>query len=64
MKNRFSNGETHIKVMTVGEAIKELSLLDQELPMDQDYDHGGSDLVVMNVNDDDAHLHVDEGGCW
>jgi len=62
MKNIFSNGETHIQVKTVGEAIKELSLLDPNLPMDQGYDGEGSDLVVMNAKQADAHLHIDDGG--
>ena len=64
MKNQFSNGKFHIQVKTVGEAIKELSLLDPSLPMDQEYNGRGSDLVVINRKDADAHLHIGEGGFW
>ena len=64
MMNKFSNGKFHIQVKTVGEAVKELSLLDPDLPMDQEYDGEGSDLVVMNRKSDDTHLHIDGGGFW
>ena len=65
MKVLFSNGKTNITVRTVGEAVKELSLLDPSIPMDQDYDNGGSDLTVMNTGDHgEIHVYVAEGGFW
>ena len=64
MNKKFSNGEYHVRVKAVGKAIKQFSLLDPKLPMDQGYNGEGSDLVVMNRKSDDAHLHIDEGGFW
>jgi hypothetical protein len=60
----FSNGKWAINVSTVAEAIKELSLLDPDLPPDQDYDGCGTDIVVMNRRQDNAHVQFAEGGFW
>lgn len=60
----FSNGEWCINVKTVGEAIKELSLLDPSLPMDQGYNGEGADIAIMNRDREDVHVQVAEGGYW
>jgi len=60
----FSNGKWHINVRTVGEAIRELSLLDPDLELDQEYDGNGCDIVVMNRTSDDTHVQFAEGGFW
>lgn len=60
----FSNGKWCINVKTVGEAVKELSLLDPALPIDQGYDVKGADIVVMNRDQDDTHVQFAEGGFW
>ena len=59
----FSNGAWNVKVKTVGEAIRELSLLPLETRMDQDNDGEGSDLVLMN-RETSPFLYVDAGGNW
>jgi hypothetical protein len=60
----FSNGKWCINVKTVGEAIRELSLLDPTLPMDQDYDGNGADIVVLNRDQSDRHVQFSGGGFW
>jgi hypothetical protein len=59
----FSNGKWCINVNTVGEAIRELSLLDPELPLNQEYEGRGCDIVVMNRSTD-MHVAFAEGGFW
>jgi hypothetical protein len=59
----FSNGKWNINVSTVGEAIRELSLLDPELPLNQEYEDKGCDIVVMNRSSD-IHVAFAEGGFW
>lgn len=60
----FTNKKWTINVKTVGEAVKELSLLDPSIPMDQGYDGNGTDIVVMNIDYPDIHIHFDDGGQW
>jgi hypothetical protein len=59
----FSNGKWCINVSTVGEAIRELSLLDPELELNQEYEGKGCDIVIMN-RDSDIHVEFAEGGYW
>lgn len=61
----FSNGKTAKNVRTVAEAIKELSLLPPDMPLDQDYSSGaGADIVVFNQKQDDVHVSFQAGGEW
>lgn len=59
----FSNGKWNINVRTVGEAIRELSLLDPELELNQEYEGKGCDILVMNRTSD-IHVAFAEGGFW
>lgn len=59
----FSNGKWHKNVSTVGEMIEELKLLDPDMPVDQDYDGKGADIVVFN-RESDPHVQICEGGEW
>jgi hypothetical protein len=63
LEKAFSNGKWAITVHTVGELIDELSRLPRDLPVDQEYEGRGSDLVVIN-RDSDAHIRLDEAGFW
>jgi len=60
----FSNGKFAKTVQTVGELIEELSRLPPETPVDQEYEGRGSDVVLMNRNQDNAHIQLSEAGLW
>lgn len=59
----FSNGKWHKNVSTVGEMIEELKLLDPDMPVNQDYDGKGTDIVVFN-RESDPIVQFCEGGEW
>lgn len=65
-KYEFSNGKTSIHCKTVGDLIRELSLLESELPLDQDYDGHGCDVVCMNVDCSwsSPFVQFSKGGEW
>ncbi len=63
MRERFSNNKTTKNVTNVGEMIDELSKLPRDLKIKQGFSPS-ADLVVFNVNDDDRHLQVTDGGEW
>lgn len=60
----FSNGKTYINVKTVGQAIEELKRLPPDMPMNQEYDGNGADIVIFNRDLEDPHVEFTGGGEW
>lgn len=59
----FSNGKWHKNVTTVGEMVRELSLLDPSIPVKEGFSDS-VDIVVFNRDEDDIQVGFDEGGEW
>ena len=59
----FSNGKTHKTVYTVKELIKELSLIDGDIPVNASFTTG-VDVVVFNRNQPDIQVCFEDAGQW
>ena len=59
----FSNGKWHINVVTVGEVVAELSLLDPTLPVHSSF-IDSVDIVVFNRDREDIHVSFEDGEEW
>ena len=59
----FSNGSWNIEVSTVGELIDELSLLDEDMPVEQGRSQS-VDIVIHNHTTAEPFVGFDDGGEW
>ena len=61
--NKFSNGELHKNVQTVGDVVRELSRIDQSMRVKNGFSES-VDITIFNQGDDDEHVTFCDGGEW
>jgi hypothetical protein len=59
----FSNGDWAINCKTVGEVVRELQRLPQDMRVELSFGDG-VDVVVFNRDQPDVHVSFHDGGDW